>query len=234
MITCVAVDDEPLALEVIKTFVDRTPTLQLLQTFTDPFAAADFLKKSKVDLVFMDIQMPELNGIQLYKSLRQPPPVIFTTAFSDYAVEGFNLDALDYLLKPIEYSRFLKAVSKAEDYLHPAASEAQSKQDDFIFLKSEYQLIKVEFKDVLYFEALDDYVKIITTKSVKPMLTLMPMKALMEKLPASKFVRVHRSYIVPLSRIENVKNKRIKIGEKYIPVGDSYSNTFFEALNAIQ
>jgi DNA-binding LytR/AlgR family response regulator len=233
MITCIAVDDEPLALEVIKKFAERTPLLSLLQTFTDPFAACEFLKKNKIDLLFLDIQMPELNGIQLYKSLRQPPPVIFTTAYSEYAVEGFNLDAVDYLLKPIEYSRFLKAVNKVEEFLKPGGTELQ-KPDDFIFLKSEYQLVKIEFKDVLYFEALDDYIKIITGKSHKPILTLMSMKALMEKLPGSKFVRVHRSYIVPLAKIENVRNKRIKIGEKYIPIGDSFSDAFFEALSSIQ
>jgi DNA-binding LytR/AlgR family response regulator len=234
MINCVAVDDEPLALEILKKFCSHTTGMQMVETFTNPFAAATYLNNNKADLLFLDIQMPELNGIQLYKSLKQPPPVIFTTAFSEYAVEGFNLDALDYLLKPIEYARFIKAVNKATEYIKHQQSAQNVRQDDFIFLKSEYQLVKIEFNDILYFEALDDYVKVITTKSVKPVLSLLSMKALLEKLPASKFVRVHRSYIVPLSRIENVRNKRIKIGEKYIPVGDSYSNSFFEALNSLK
>lgn len=233
MITCIAIDDEPLALEIIKKFAGKVSSLQLVETFTDPFDAIDFLKHTKVDLIFLDIQMPELNGIQLYRLLKQPPMVIFTTAFSEYAVEGFNLSALDYLLKPIEYSRFVMAVNKAEEYLKPA-NEVQTKQVDFLFVKSEYQLVKIDFKDVLYFEALDDYIKIVLENSTKPILTLMPMKALAERLPASKFIRVHRSYIVPLGKIENVRNKRIQIGIKHIPVGDGYSKAFFEALNYIQ
>ncbi|MDB5282304.1 MAG: response regulator [Bacteroidota bacterium] len=227
MITSVAIDDEPLALVVLQEYISKTPTLDLKRSFTDAFAALDFLKQREVDLMFLDIRMPQITGIQLLKSLPKPPLVIFTTAYSNYAVDGFNLDAIDFLLKPFEYDRFLKAVNKASEYLN-YKEKPWIESTDFIFVKSEYQILKITLDDIRFIEGMDDYVKIFTKE--KMILTNMPMKDILRKLPSSKFARVHRSFIVPLNRIESVRNKRIKIDDKMIPVGDSYAENFFKLL----
>jgi DNA-binding LytR/AlgR family response regulator len=228
MMTCVAIDDEPLALVVLQEYISKTPMLDLKRCFTDAFAALDFLKRNDVDLIFLDIRMPQITGIQLLKSLPKPPLVIFTTAYSNYAVDGFNLDAIDFLLKPFEYDRFLKAVNKATEYLNYKEKPSWSESNDFIFVKSEYQIIKINLDEIKFIEGMDDYVKIFAAD--KMVLTNMPMKDILRKLPASRFVRVHRSFIVPLNRIDSVRNKRIKIDDKMIPVGDSYADNFFKIL----
>jgi DNA-binding LytR/AlgR family response regulator len=229
MITCVAIDDEPVALEVIEEFISRTPSLEMKGGFTDAFAAVEFLKKTKVHLIFLDIQMPQITGIQLLKSLPDPPLVIFTTAYSHYAVEGFNLNAVDFLLKPIDYDRFLKAVNKADEYITYRERGGESlSTTPFIFVKSDYQIVKIDVDDITMIEGMDDYVKIFTQK--KMILTNMTMKDILSKLPASKFTRVHRSYIISLLHIESVRNKRIKIGEKQIPLGDSFAESFYKVL----
>ena len=228
MISCVAIDDEPLALVVLQDYIGKVPTLELKRSFTDAFAALDFLKREDVSLVFLDIRMPQITGIQLLKSLPKPPLVIFTTAYSTYAVEGFNLDAIDFLLKPFEFDRFLKAVNKASEYLNYKDKPYISESYGFIFVKSDYQIVKINTDDIRFIEGMDDYVKIFTNE--KMVLTNIPMKEILKKLPQSKFVRVHRSFIVPLNRIESVRNKRIKIDDKIIPVGDSYAEGFYKIL----
>jgi len=229
IMTCVAIDDEPIAIEVLEEYISRTPSLELLKTFTDGFKAIEYIKENKVQLVFLDIQMPQLNGIQLLKSLPEPPLVIFTTAYSNYAIEGFNLNAIDFLLKPFEYDRFLKAVNKAGEYTtyreRPAEALVNS---NFIFVKSDYQIVKIDLSDISMIEGMDDYVKIFTSK--KMILSNMTMKDILSKLPSPDFTRVHRSFIVSLSHIESVRNKRIKIGEKFIPVGDSFADSFYKLL----
>ncbi len=227
MISCVAIDDEPLALVVLQEYISLTPTLELKRSFTDAFAALEYLKRNETDLMFLDIRMPQITGIQMLKSLPKPPPVIFTTAYSNYAVDGFNLDALDFLLKPFEYDRFLKAVNKASEYLNYKDKPNVSESASYIFVKSEYQIIKINLGDIKFIEGMDDYVKIFVAE--KMVLTNIPMKDMMRKLPDG-FVRVHRSFIIPLNRIESVRNKRIKIGDKLIPVGDSYAENFFKLL----
>ena len=230
MINCIAIDDEPLGLNLISVYIKKTPQLCLCGAFTDPFKAIDFLKETKIDLIFLDIEMPDLSGIQLLKSLPHSPMVIFTTAYSQYAVDGFNLDAIDYLLKPIEFDRFLRAVNKAIEFGQnsaPAPAPAVPSQD-FIFVKSEYQLVKVNLNEILYIEGLDDYVKIYT--SSKPILSLMSMKSMMQKLPLEQFIRVHRSFIVSVGKIESVQKNRIKIGDKLIPISDGYSDDFYRAI----
>ena len=228
MITCVIIDDEPLAAELLQSYVDREPQLKLLGTFNDAENGADFIRANKVDLIFLDIQMPHVNGIQLLKSLDSPPMVIFTTAYSEYAAEGFELDAIDYLLKPFDMARFERAVTKACEY-HKSLTKTATDANPFIFIKSEYQVIKINYDDIRYIEALDDYIKIYTTNS-RPVLTLMTLKTITEKLPADKFARVHRSYIIALGRIESVRNKRIKIGEIEIPIGSSYAENINKVL----
>jgi len=228
MISCVAIDDEPLALVVLQDYISKTPNLDLKRSFTDAFAAMEFLKKQTISLMFLDIQMPQVTGIQLMKSLPKPPLTIFTTAYSNYAVDGFNLDAVDFLLKPIAYDRFLKAVNKATEYMDYRDKAIGVESNDFIFVRADYQIVKINLDDIQFIEGMDDYVKIFTAG--KMVVTNMPMKDIYRRLPASRFVRVHRSFIVPLNHIDSVRNKRIKIGDKYIPVGDSYADGFYKIL----
>jgi DNA-binding LytR/AlgR family response regulator len=228
MITCVIIDDEPLASELLQSYVGQEPQLKLLGTFNDAEDGVEFIQDNQVDLIFLDIQMPHINGIQLLKSLEQPPMVIFTTAYSEYAVQGFELDAIDYLLKPFDIKRFQRAVTKACEYQR-SLSRTEADKNPYIFIKSEYQVIKINYDDIRYIEALDDYIKICTTNS-RPVLTLMTLKTIMEKLPADKFARVHRSYIISLDKIESVRNKRIKIGEIEIPIGSSYADNINKVL----
>ena len=228
MISCVIIDDEPLAVELLQSYVDREPQLKLLGTFNDAVSAVDFIKANKVDLLFLDIQMPHMNGIQLLRSLESPPIVIFTTAYSEYAAEGFELDAIDYLLKPFDVKRFQRAVAKAVEY-RKAMVKTETNANPFIFIKSEYQVIKINYDDIRYIEALDDYIKIYTTNT-RPVLTLMTLKTIMEKLPDDLFARVHRSYIISLNKMESVRNKRIKIGEVEIPIGSSYADNINKVL----
>jgi DNA-binding LytR/AlgR family response regulator len=228
MMTCIAIDDEPLALEVIKKYIAKIYFLELQGTFTDPVEARKLLESSPVDIVFLDIQMPDVNGIEFSKTIStKNTAVIFTTAFSEYAVEGFNVDAIDYLLKPIEYDRFLKAVYKAKEYIEYLNN--QELNDGYIFVKSDYQMVKINLRDIIYIEGLDDYIKIYLPQ--KSVLTLMTLKTITQKLPAKEFLRVHRSYIVPVSKIENVSKSRIRIGNKEIPIGVSYSESFFAAMD---
>jgi DNA-binding LytR/AlgR family response regulator len=228
MLTCIAIDDEPLALELIKKYISKIYFLDLKGVFTDPFEARQVLDASKIDILFLDIQMPDINGIEFSKSLSEKNiAVIFTTAFSEYAVEGFNVDAIDYLLKPIEYDRFLKSVYKAKEYIEYL--NHQELNNGYLFVKSDYQMVKIILKDILYIEGLDDYIKIyLPNKSV---LTLMTLKTILQKLPANEFIRVHRSYIVPISKIDHVSRSKIRIAEREIPIGVSYSENFFSVMD---
>src|SRR5579871_452078 len=228
MITCIAVDDEPLALDILKKYIDKIYFLELKGTFTDPFEAKKVLDENAVDLIFLDIQMPDINGIEFSKIInKKNTAVVFTTAFSEYAVEGFNVDAIDYLLKPIEYDRFLKSVYKAKEYVDYITN--QEVQEGYIFVKSDYQMAKINLKEILYIEGLDDYIKIYLPQ--KSVLTLMTLKTIAQKLPAKEFFRVHRSYIVPISKIENISKSKVKIGDKEIPIGISYSDSFFAVMD---
>ncbi len=215
MLSCIAVDDEPLALEVIKKYIAKIYFLELKGAFTDSFEAKKLLETTPVDILFLDIQMPDINGIEFSKLVsQQNTAVIFTTAFSEYAVEGFNVDAIDYLLKPIEYDRFLKSVYKAKEYIDFVNN--RELEEGYIFVKSDYQMVKINLKDIIYIEGLDDYIKIYMPQ--KSVLTLMTLKTISQKLPSQEFFRVHRSYIVPIRKIENVTKSRVTIGDKEIPI----------------
>jgi len=227
-ISCIIVDDEPLALEVLSSFIARIPYLVLEGQYTDPFFAMEHLRKKKVDLLFVDIQMPDISGIELVKTLNNPPKIVFTTAFSSYAIEGFNLNAMDYLLKPIAFDRFLVAVNEVRDYmeLSEAAQEVHQPEEkdvpEYMFVKSNYKDIKINFNEVLYIEGSEDYIKIHTT--TKKVMTLLSMKGVMEKLPENQFIRIHRSFIVAIDKIESKSNERITIGKQSLPIGASYLN----------
>jgi DNA-binding LytR/AlgR family response regulator len=227
MITAIALDDEPLALKILENFCGKTDFISLVKSFTHPHEALKHLQNFPVDLIFLDIRMPSVSGLEFAKQAPKDLMVIFTTAYSEYAVEGFNLNALDYLLKPFTFERFLQAVNKAQDfykYYHQHEPEIQQ----YLFVRADYSLVKIMLDDILYIEGLDDYLKIFQPGK-KPVIARMTMKSILEKLPARKFVRVHRSFIVPVQKIEKVRNKMIYIGEKTIPIGNSYENQFFES-----
>ena len=233
---CIIVDDEPLALDLLEDFVSRIPFLELKAICKNGFEAANAIRNQKVDLIFLDIQMPDISGIQLLQSLTEKPQVIFTTAYHDYAVEGFNLDATDYLVKPFTFERFLKSANKAYDTfllknkntLSTTESSPQV-QRDFIFVKEGTSTVKIILSDILYLESLKDYIKIFTPN--KTFITLMPLKTMAEKLPKDKFIRVHRSYIIAFSKIDSIQRNRIIIDENWIPIGDQYKDDFFKSLD---
>lgn len=226
MIHCIAIDDEPLALQLISEYCGKISFLKLEKVFTNTDEAKAYLQENKVDLLFLDIQMPDINGMQFYKSLTQKPQVIFTTAYKDFAAEGFTVDAIDYLLKPFEYDRFLKACYKANEYLEFLST--QEMQLNSIFVKVNYEIMKINLKEIELIEALDDYIKIYIKPN--PVLTLMTLKSIHEKLPVRDFVRVHRSFIVPLGRIEKFSKTKIWIAGKEIPIGSSYSQVYEQLL----
>lgn len=234
MIRCIVVDDEPFAIELLEDFIRKVPFLQLAGTCESALEALDILKKGNVDLMFLDIKMPDINGLDLMKSLKNPPVVIFTTAYSEYAVDSYNLDALDYLLKPIPFDRFLKSVNKAREYLEengnvPLQETPNVPGKDYFFVKANYQILKINFSDILYLEGLKDYVKIYCGS--KPVLTNQCMKYFESKLPADTFVRVHRSFIVSLDKITAISKNRVQIGDKYIPVSGSFKDHFFQIID---
>jgi len=236
MIRCLIIDDEALALDLLEDNIRKVAFLELAGRCKSGFEAMELLQKEKADLVFLDIQMPDISGIQFLKSLRQKPLVIFTTAYEKYALEGFELDVIDYLLKPFSFERFLKAVNKAQDYLGFAKKtvipekDTLSKTPDYLFVKADYKLIKIDLKDILYIEGLKDYIKIYNGE--KPVITLLSMKAIEEKLPSADFFRIHRSYIVNLRKIRFVQRHIVTIGEKEIPIGENYRESFFRIINS--
>lgn len=225
MINAIAIDDEPLAINVIETFCAGVDFINLEKTFTKPTEALKHLRKFPVDLLFLDIKMPAMSGINLLKSLQQNIMVIFTTAYSDYAVQSYELNAIDYLLKPINHKRFLQAVNKAQEYFNYMHRTNIESQKD-IFIRADFSLIKVPLADILYIEGLGDYLKV-NIKDRKTVVARMTMKEIAENLPTSDFIRVHRSFILPINRIQSVRNKIIYIAEKEIPIGNTYMKDFF-------
>lgn len=231
---CIIIDDEPLALELLEDFVSKIPNLELVSACSNAIEAVSILQNNKIDLIFLDIEMPDFSGIEFIKSLEVKPLFIFTTAYSHYAIEGFNLNAVDYLVKPIPFHRFLKAVNRAQEiYLLRREENAPSiktlSSPNFIFVKSDYENIKLNFEDIKYFEGLKDYIKIFST-SHKPILTLSNFKKIEEKLPEDLFIRVHRSYIVSLKHINSVQRNRILIDGIRIPIGQNYKDEFIKRI----
>jgi DNA-binding LytR/AlgR family response regulator len=234
MMRCLIIDDEPLAIELLEDFVSKTPFLELISSCSNAIEATSILKKNKIDLIFTDIEMPDFSGIEFVKSLDIKPLFIFTTAYSHYAVEGFNLNAVDYLVKPIPFHRFLTAVNRAHElYLLKKEDSkkypVQIESTNFVFVKSEYDNIKINFDDIKYIEGLKDYIKIFST-SHKPILTLSSFKRIEEKLPSNLFIRVHRSYIVSLKYIHSVQRNRILIDQVRIPIGQNYKDEFIKKI----
>lgn len=249
-IRCIIIDDEPIALDLIRRYVLRTPDLELCGEFSSGMDAIAFLKNNMIDLIFTDIRMPELSGMEMAQILNQKqdnekPRMIFTTAYDNYALEGYSVDALDYLLKPFSYVDFSRTVSKAENYFKltkqlPTVNEEKltlvtplpsALADPFLYIKVEYQLVKIAKDQILYIESMKDYVKIYLEKQNKPVLTLTSLKNIEEKLGSDKFLRIHRSYIVSLDKITSVKKNAVQIGKTEIVVTESYRKPYAEFVN---
>ena len=226
IIRCLLVDDEPLALDLQEGYVKKTPSLSLAGRSSSAFQAMEMLDNTEADLIFLDIQMPGLTGMEFARSLKNAPKIIFTTAFEQYALEGFKVDALDYLLKPVSYPEFLNAVNKAKRWFEHAERAVTTESRNSIFVKADYKLVQIDFNSILYIEGLKDYVKFCLEGDEKPVLSLMSMKSLEENLPENRFMRVHRSFIVNLDKIKTIERNRIVFGKEYIPVSDNYKEKF--------
>ncbi len=234
---CAIVDDEPLAVELLVSYVKRIPFMELCGQYSNAVDAMKGLTDNPVDLAFLDIQMPELNGLELSRMLPEGTRVVFTTAFEQYALDGYRINALDYLMKPISYVNFLEACNRALQWFSLTRQKQQAAPDGgtageakSIFVKSEYKLLQIDLDSIKYIEGLKDYVKIYTEESPHPILSLMNMKSIEQMLPASRFIRVHRSFIVQKSKIREIERNRIIFGNVYIPIGDSYKQAFNDFL----
>ena len=235
---CVIIDDEPLAVDLIKEFVSKVESLELLNTFNNAIDAIAVINNSNVDLIFLDIEMPHFSGIDFLNAIDKKPLIIFTTAYSDYAVEGFNLGAVDYLVKPIPFHRFLKSVMRAQQLFQSQNTTsvvtpkivAPEMEPDFMFVRSEYENVKINFLDILFIEGLKDYVKIYTTDN-KFTLTLISLIKLENLLSSKGFARIHRSYIINIKYVKSIQKNKVLIADKRIPISESYKNAFFERIN---
>lgn len=233
ILRCVAVDDEPFALELIQDYIARVPFLTLEAACHDPLEAMAVIHRVHPDLLFLDIEMPEITGIRIAEVVESPPYIIFTTAYSQYAVEGFNLNVIDYLLKPYNFERFLKAVTKARESVKSLHSGEQLQSaNDFIIVKSDYRNLKIGLAEILYIEAMDNYVRIFTQQ--KTYTPLMNLKTIAAQLPADKFVRIHKSFIVALAHIKAFTKEYVTIEKKQIPVGRAYADNFSEVVRKWQ
>jgi DNA-binding LytR/AlgR family response regulator len=235
---CLAIDDEPLALNVIQEFCSKISSINLVGTCSNAVDATRIINEQKIDLIFLDINMPHLTGLDFIKTLVNPPLIIFTTAYSEHALEGFELNAVDYLVKPIPFERFLKALNKAQELyklrnqkvtVDATTENHQSVKKNYMMVKVEYSMVRVDFKDIKYIEGVKDYLKIVLPG--KSLLAKSTMKNMEEKLPPEQFIRVHKSYIVSIPNIEKIERNRIIYGDKYIPVGDLYKDEFYRILD---
>ena len=228
MMKCVILDDEPLAVELLTKYIADTETLSLAFATTNAYEAIQFIQKNEVDVVFLDMQMPELTGLQVLKIIGPAYKVIFTTAYTDYALDGYEYSITDYLLKPISFERFTKAVEKLTLKMNDTVNHTIKNDNDFIFIKSDSKMIKVNIKDILFVEGLKDYISIQTT--AEKLITLQNLKTFEQHLQSQQFMRVHKSYIVALNKIDTIERNRIFIGEHVIPIGDTYRDFFIKRI----
>ena len=238
MIKCIIVDDEPLAVAQLEKYVERVPFLVNVGSCSSAVEAMDILSTGNVDAMFVDINMPDIDGVQLVRSLARPPMVVFTTAYSEYAIEGFRLDAIDYLLKPIAFDSFLKAANKLKliygikNPAQPAVEQGDAVANDCLYVKSDYKMLRVPISSIKYIEGMSEYVRIFVEDSAKPIVSLLSMKKVEECLPADAFMRVHRSYLVNLNKVKEVSKMRIVYdGDVYVPIGEMYKDKFFEYID---
>ncbi|MCX6279553.1 MAG: LytTR family DNA-binding domain-containing protein [Bacteroidetes bacterium] len=236
-IRCLIVDDEPLAQRVIERYIENLPFLEIAGKCNNAVEAIDFLHEKEADLIFLDINMPKLTGIDFLKTLKNPPLVIITTAYAEYAIQGYELDVVDYLMKPFAFDRFYKAIQKAEEILkgrenvHHDAREGDKPEDNFLFIKSSKKTFKVNLDQILYIEALGDYVKIYTTD--KMIVSYQSLKNIETLLPAKQFPRIHKSFIIALSRIDMIEGNQVKVRDRLIPVGTNYKTEFEKLIRSV-
>jgi two-component system LytT family response regulator len=235
LIRCIIVDDKPLAVDILNDYVRKIPFLTLSFSTTNPLLAINEIMENGADLVFLDIQMPQLNGVQFMKIVQGKCKIILTTAYPEYALDGFEHDAIDYLLKPISFERFYKSVQKAQQYFNSVAPRADSnnvqqllKEIEFIFVKTEYKLLKINISEILYIEGMQNYISIYTT--TEKIISLQNIKKIEEQLPKSQFIRVHKSYLVAINKIISIERSRIYIGNNCIPLGDFYREAFLKMI----
>lgn len=241
-INCIAVDDEPLALSLVSSFIDKTPFLKRVGAFSNAIEALGEIEKRQVQLIFLDVEMPDLNGMDFSRLLmnstrKSDCKIIFTTAYDQFAVEGYQVDALFYLLKPFNYAEFLMAANKAKNYFEeekrpgtqPLQEERQTRKR-YLFLKVDYKLMRIDFDQITYIESYRDYVKVYTLKNDTPLMSLTSLKSVLEKLPKSEFTRIHRSFVVANSKIDAISRNGVEIGKQHIPVGDQYKEDFRQLL----
>lgn len=245
---CIIIDDEPLAIDVLKDYCHKMDFVELVGSYTNPLEAISVIKTEKIDLIFCDIEMPQINGIDFIASLDNSPLFIFTTAYSQYAVEGFNLNAIDYLVKPISYTRFIKAISRAKEVMEyrrdndhekkslgnpnvfPSHGQPITTSQHYIFVKAEYESVKINLDDIEYIQGLKDYLKIHVAGTNKTILTLMNFKEILDKLPPNQFLRVHKSFVINIGYIKTVQRNRILINDVRVPIGESYKSSFYSIL----
>ncbi len=230
-LNCIIIDDEPLAADLLASYAKKTLFLNLIGVFNSAVEGVKAIRENRVDLIFLDIQMPELSGLEFAKILPKETKIIFTTAFSQYAIDGYKANAIDYLMKPISYDDFLDASNRALDWFQTTHQAENSSTDRFIFVKSEYKLVKIMFDDILYIEGVKDYVKIYLNNDHKPIMTLMNMKKIEESLPKPEFMRIHRSYIVHMKKIDGIDRFRVVIGDAVLPISDSYKTILQDYLD---
>ncbi|MBW4759952.1 LytTR family DNA-binding domain-containing protein [Prevotella denticola] len=230
-LNCIIIDDEPLAADLLASYARKTLFLNLIGVFNSAVEGIKVIRENRVDLIFLDIQMPELSGLEFAKILPKETKIIFTTAFSQYAVDGYKANAVDYLMKPISYDDFLAGANRALEWFRSVRQSENASDDRFIFVKSEYKLVKIMFDDILYIEGLKDYVKIYLTDGRDPVMSLMNMKKIEESLPKPEFMRIHRSYIVHMRKIEGIDRFRVVIGNAILPISDSYKTTIQDYLD---
>jgi len=237
MIRCLAVDDETLALDLLEDNIKRIPFLQLVKRCKNANEVLEILQKEQIDLLFLDIQMPGITGLQLLQSLPSKPMVIFITAYKKYALEGFDLDVIDYLLKPVSFERFLKAANKSLEFHTLKTSQQQvphpnqGNEMDYIFVNSEYNLVKIILDDITYVEGLKDYIKIHLASSSKPIITRLSLKIIEEKLPQGKYIRIHKSFIISVDKITSIRKNRVRIGETEVPISEFFRNNLFKIID---
>jgi len=226
VINCLIIDDEPLAIQLIEDYISKTPYLKLIGKFEEPLQALPILESKQVDLLFLDIKMPDITGIDFFKSLSSKPEVIFTTAYSEYAIDGFELKAMDYLLKPISFEKFLAASNRVKEYLELKNNKAV-KNDEYFFINASHRLHKILYNDILYLEGFKDYTKIHLVSATSPLLILHNLKYFEDLLNPNEFIRIHRSYIVSMRKVNTAARKSVTVQSKELPVSDNYRDSFF-------
>jgi DNA-binding LytR/AlgR family response regulator len=231
MMRCIAVDDESLALDLLEDNIRKVPFLTLVKRCKNAFEAHEVVMKENIDLMFLDIQMPGISGVQFLQSISNPPLVIFITAYEQFALQGFNLDVVDYLLKPVSFDRFLKAANKAHEFFTLKNAAPSNASSEYLFVNSEYNLVKINIRDIIYIEGLKDYIKIFIANATRPIITRLSMKSIEEKLPPDRFARVHKSFIIAIDKIISIRKGKISINNVHVPISEHYKENLYRFID---